>query len=61
VGSLGQSFDHAFLTVQNTFRQAFALALVSGFPSRMSLSLGPIDIFSTGRRPSQTARLLLSS
>ena len=27
----------------------------------MSLTLGPIDIFSTGRRPSQTARLLLSS
>jgi len=26
----------------------------------MSLSLGPIDIFSTGCRPSQTARLLLS-
>jgi len=59
VGSLGHSFEPAFLAFQNTVRLAFALALNSGFPSRMSQSLGPIDIFSTGRRPSQTARLLL--
>lgn len=61
VGSLGPAFTPAFLAFQNTVRQTFALALNSRFPSWMSLSLGPIDIFSTGHRPSQTARLLLSS
>ena len=61
VGSLSQSFNPAFLAVRKTVRQAFASALCSRFPSWMSLSLGPIDIFSTGCRPSQTARLLLSS
>ena len=59
-GSLGPAFTSAFFAFQKTVRQAFALALNSGFPSRMSLSLGPIDIFSIGCRPSQTARLLLS-
>ena len=59
VGSLSPSFKSAFFAFQNTVRQAFASALHSGFPSRMSLSLGPIDIFSTGCRPSRTARLLL--
>jgi len=51
----------AFLTVRKTVKQAFAFALCSGFPSRMSLPLGPTDIFSAGCRPSQTARQLLSS
>src|SRR3989344_7876900 len=60
VGSLGPTFVPAFLAFQNTVRQTFALALNSRFPSWMSLSLSPIDTFSTGRRPSQTARLLLS-
>ena len=60
-GSLGQPFSFAFLSFRKTIRQAFALALYSRFPTWMSLSLGPIDIFSTGCRPSQTARLLLSS
>ena len=60
-GSLGQSFNSAFFTFQKTVRQAFALALFSRFPTWMSLSLGPIDIFSTGCRPSQTACLLMSS
>ena len=60
VGSLGQPFSPVFLAFQKTVRQAFALALYSRFPTWMSLSLGPIDIFSTGCRPSQTARLLLS-
>ena len=59
VGSLSQSFNSAFFAVQNTVRQAFASALYSGFPSRMSLSLGPTDIFSAGCRPSRTARLML--
>tara|TARA_B100001079_G_scaffold257794_1_gene255494 strand:- start:3282 stop:3497 length:216 start_codon:yes stop_codon:yes gene_type:complete len=61
VGSLGPDFSSAFLAVQNTVRQTFALTLNSRFPSWMSLSLGPTDIFSAGHRPSQTARLLLSS
>ena len=60
-GSLGQTFISAFLAFRKTVRQTFALALYSRFPTWMSLSLGPIDIFSTGCRPSQTARLLLSS
>ncbi len=60
VGSLGPTFISASLAVQNTVRQAFALALYSRFPTWMSLSLGPTDIFSAGCRPSQTARLLLS-
>ena len=61
VGSLSQSFNPAFFSFGNTVRQAFASALYSRFPSWMSLSLGPTDIFSAGCRPSQTARLLLSS
>ena len=60
VGSLSPTFISASLAVRNTVRQAFAFALNSRFPTRMSLSLGPIDIFSTGCRPSQTARLLVS-
>ena len=58
--SLDQSFDAAFLTVQNTVRQAFALALYSGFLNLMSLPLGPTDTFSAGCRPSQTVYQLLS-
>ena len=61
VGSLSQPFSSAFFAFQNTIRQAFASALYSRFPSWMSLSLGPTDIFSAGCRPSQTARQLLSS
>ena len=60
VGSLGPTFISASLAFQNTVRQAFALALYSRFPTWMSLSLGPTDIFSAGCRPSQTTRLLLS-
>ena len=59
-GSLGQPFSSVFFAFQKTVRQAFTLALYSRFPTRMSLSLGPRDIFSPGCRPSQTARLLLS-
>jgi len=61
VGSLSPPFSSAFLAFRKTVRQAFASALYSGFPSRMSLSLGPTDIFSAGCRPSQTARQLLFS
>ncbi len=59
-GSLNPTFISAFLTVRKTVRQAFASTLYSRFPSWMSLSLGPTDIFSAGCRPSQTAHLLLS-
>lgn len=60
VGSLSPAFTPAFLAVQKTVRQAFALTLYSRFPTWMSLSLGPVDILSIGRRPSQTTRQLLS-
>ena len=60
-GSLGPAFTSAFLAFRKTVRQTFALALCSRFPTWMSLSLGPIDIFSTWFPPSQTACLLLSS
>jgi hypothetical protein len=59
-GSLGPTFIPASLAFQETVRQAFALTLYSRFPIWMSLSLGPADIFSAGRRPSQTTRQLLS-
>ncbi len=61
VGSLSPAFTPAFLAFRNTVRRAFASALYPGFPSRVSSSLGPADIFSAGCRPSQTAHLLLSS
>ena len=60
-GSLSPTFIPAFLVVRNTVRQAFAFALCSRFPTWMSLSLGPRDIFSPGCRPSQTTRLMLFS
>ena len=60
VGSLSPTFISASRAVWNTVRQAFAFALNSRFPTWMSLSLGPTDIFSAGCRPSQTARLLVS-
>ncbi len=61
IGSLGRAFTSVFLAFRKTVRQAFTLTLSSRFPTRMSLSLSPIDIFSTGSRPRQTACLLLSS
>ncbi len=61
VGSLSQPFSPAFLAFRNTVRQAFTSALYPGFPSQVSLSLGPTDILSAGCRPSQTAHLLMSS
>ncbi len=59
--SLSQSFNSAFLTSRNTVRWAFTFALYSRFPTWMSSSLGPLDTFSRGCRPSQTARLPVSS
>ena len=54
-GSLSHSFKFASLSFRDTIRQAFAFALHSRFLTWMSLSLGPLDIFSRGCRPSQTA------
>ena len=45
---------------QGPVRQAFALALHSGFLTRLSLPLGSVDTFSTECHPSQTVHLLLS-
>ena len=59
-GSLGPAFTPGSLTVKDPVRPAFGLALYGGFPTRLSWPLGPLDIFSRGRRPSQTAHLLLS-
>ncbi len=58
--SLSPAFTPAFLAFRNTVKQAFAFTLYSRFPTWMSLFLGPIDTFSTGCRPSQTAHQLLS-
>ena len=60
-GSLSPTFIPAFLAFRKTVRQTFTFALYSRFPTWMSLSLGPNDIFSSGCRPSQTAHLLMSS
>ena len=58
--SLGPAFAPGPLTVEGPVRPAFALALYGGFPSRLSRPLGPLDTFSRGCRPSQTAHLPLS-
>ena len=59
-GSLGPAFTSGSLTVEDPVRPAFALALYGGFLSRLSWPLGPLDTFSRGCRPSQTAHLTLS-
>ena len=59
-GSLSPAFASGSLTVEDPVRPAFALALYGGFLSRLSRPLGPLDIFSRGCRPSQTAHLPLS-
>ncbi len=60
-GSLNPAFTLASLAFRETIRQAFAFALYSRFPTWLSLSLGPTDIFSAGCRPSQTTHLLVFS
>ena len=59
VRSLSPSFESASLSVRDTVRQAFTFTFFTTFPTWLSLPLGPADIFSAGRRPSQTARLSL--
>ena len=58
-GSLSPAFASGSLTVEDPVRPAFAFALYGGFLSRLSRPLGPLDIFSRGCRPSQTAHLPL--
>ena len=57
--SLSPAFASGSLALEDPVRPAFAFALCGGFLSRLSRSLGPLDIFSRGCRPSQTAHLSL--
>ena len=59
-GSLGQAFAPGFCAFENPVRPTFSLALYGGFLSHLSRPLGPLDIFSRGCRPSQTAHLPVS-
>ena len=56
-GSLGPAFASASLDGELTVRPACGLALHGGFLTRLSRPLGPLDIFSRGCRPSETAHL----
>ena len=58
--SLSPAFASGSLALEDPVRPAFAFALCGGFLSRLSRSLGPLDIFSRGCRPSRTAHLPLS-
>jgi hypothetical protein len=60
-GSLDQTFVFGFLLVRNPIRLTFALALYTGFLTRLSQPLGTHDILSTVCHPSQTVHLPLSS
>ena len=59
-GSLGPAFASESLTMEDSVRPAFGLALDGGFLFHLSRPLGPLDIFSRGCRPSRTAHLPLS-
>ena len=59
-GSLGPAFAPVSLIVKDTVRPAYALTLYGGFLTHLSRPLGPLDIFSRGGRPSQTAHQRLS-
>jgi hypothetical protein len=60
-GSLDLTFVTEIHLVRIPVRQAFALALYTGFLTRLSLPLGAIDIFSTACHPSQTVHQQRSS
>ena len=60
-GSLDPTFVSGLHLVNNPVRLAFALALYTGFLTRLSQPLGPADIVSAGCHPSQTVHLPLSS
>ena len=59
-GSLGPAFTSESRVVRDPVRPAFGLALYSGFLTHLSRPLSPLDIFSRGCRPSQTAHLPVS-
>lgn len=59
-GSLGQAFAPEFFALENPVRPAFSLALGGGVLTHLSRPLGPLDTFSRGCRPSQTAHLPVS-
>ena len=58
--SLDPAFASGSLALEDPVRPAFGLAFCGGFLSRLSRPLGPLDIFSRGCRPSQTAHQPLS-
>ena len=58
-GSLSLAFASGSLTFEDPVRPAFGFALYDGFLSHLSRPLGPLDSFSRGCRPSQTAHLPL--
>ena len=58
-GSLGQGFPTEICHDKIPIRLAFALALYTGFLTRLSQPLGAIDTFSTAFRPRQTVHLLV--
>ena len=59
-GSLSPAFASGSLAMEDPVRPAFGFALYDGFLSHLSRPLGPLDSFSRGCRPSQTAHLPLS-
>ena len=59
-GSLDLTFVTDIHLVRIPVRLTFALALYTGFLTRLSQPLGAIDIFSTACHPSQTVHLQLS-
>ena len=59
-GSLSPAFAPGSLALEDPVRPAFGFALYDGFLSHLSRPLGPLDSFSRGCRPSQTAHLPLS-
>ena len=58
--SLSLAFASGSLALEDPVRPAFGFALYDGFLSHLSRPLGPLDSFSRGCHPSQTAHLPLS-
>src|SRR6056297_2081908 len=61
IGSLDHAFASASVVVPDTVRLPYALALFPASLTRVRKSWGAPDIFSGAYRPSQTARLPVSS
>ena len=58
--SLSPAFASVSLALEDPVRPAFGFALYNGFLSHLSRPLGPLNSFSRGCCPSQTAYLPLS-